>query len=192
MWLSEMVRRGWRVMFPHLLTLVPQSRKFLVRAENKERGRGWGRGGRRERAENLTEAPNTFSTVLPLGRACEHTQVARPRPRDVRGACSFGHWCPGLLSSLPALPAQNSKVFKKIHELLPLTAPHLPRWAVRPVCTSPLSYTPLAPWPEIISIKGNVTPDLFHASSGSCMQCFRLHFHWARPCLCSEFRVSLH
>ena len=47
---------------------------------------------------------------------------------------------------------------------------------MRPVCTSPLSYTPLALWPEIISIKGNVTPDLFHASSGSCMQCFSSTF----------------
>ena len=26
---------------------------------------------------------------------------------------------------------------------------------MRPVCTNPLSYTPLALWPEIISIKGN-------------------------------------
>ena len=46
MWLHEMVRRGRRVMFPHLLALVPQSGKFLVRAENKELQRGWGRGGR--------------------------------------------------------------------------------------------------------------------------------------------------
>ena len=119
MWLPEMVRRGRRVMFPHLLTLVPQSRKFLVRAENKEHRRGWGTGGRRERADNLTEAPNTFSTVLPLGRACEHTQVAWPWPRDVLGACSFGHWCPGLLSPLPALPAQNSKVLKKFMNFYP-------------------------------------------------------------------------
>lgn len=29
-------------MFPHLLTVVPQSRKFLVRAENKRMGAGVG------------------------------------------------------------------------------------------------------------------------------------------------------
>lgn len=60
----EMVRE--LVMFPHLLTLVPQSRKFLVRAENKELG--WG-GGEEEggKAENLTDAPNTFQLSFRKG-----------------------------------------------------------------------------------------------------------------------------
>lgn len=70
--------------------------------------------------------------------------------------------CPHFLPCRPKIAR-----FLKIHELLPLTAPRLPRWAVRPVCTGPLSYTPLAPWPEIVSIKGNVTPDLFHAVPGA-------------------------
>lgn len=45
---------------------------------------------------------------------------------------------------LPALPAQNSKVFK-IHELTPDGSSSATRWGRRPVCTGPLSHTH---WPQ--------------------------------------------